>query len=95
VFSGSEEDGLQRVNTFFGSEIAADGLEADAGLAGLFGRHVRIGYFPYFERRLEADYEVILQVRENGVLDQFVIDYTDFSIKGVLDQWIEIPPTDC
>ena len=95
VFSGSEEDGLQRVNTFFGSEIAADGLESDSGLAGLFGRHVRIGYFPYFEQRLEADYEVILQVRENGVLDQFVIDYTDFSIRGVLDQWIEIPPTDC
>ncbi len=95
VFSGSEEDGLQRVNTFFGSEIAADGLGSDSGLADLFGRHVRIGYFPYFERRLEADYEVILQVRENGVLDQFVIDYTDFSIKGVLNQWIEIPPTDC
>ncbi len=94
VFSGSEEDGLQRVNTFFGSEIA-DGLESDSGLADLFGRHVRIGYFPYFERRLEADYEVILQVRENGVLDQFVIDYTDFSIKGVLNQWVEIPPTDC
>ena len=95
VFSGSEEDGLQRVNTFFGSEIGPGAEAPGSGLADLFGRHVRIGYFPYFDRDLHADYEVILQVRENGVLDRFVIDYTDFSIKGVLNQWVKIQPASC
>ncbi len=94
VFSG-EEDGLQRVNTIFGAEVAAEttGVEADPDEP--FGRSVRIGYFPYFERSLEADYEAILQVRENGVVDQFVIDYSDFSIKGVLDGWSELEAANC
>ncbi len=95
VFSGSEEDGLHRVNTFFGSEIDPGSMELDPQIDELFGRHVRIGYFPYFDQSLEPDYEAILQIRENGVLDKFVIDYADFSIKGVLDRWTTIQPGNC
>ncbi len=95
VFSGSEEDGLQRVNTFFGAEVDPGPESAESELGQLFGRRVRIGYFPYFARNLEADYEVVLQVRENGVLDWFVIDYADFSIKGVLDEWTELEAAGC
>ncbi len=95
VFSGSEEDGLQRVNTFFGAEISPGPVGSEPDIGDLFGRHVRIGYFPFFDRSLEADFEVILRVRENGVLDQFVIEYTDFSMRGVLDRWTESQPADC
>lgn len=95
IFSGSEDTGLQRVTTFFGSSVSADPFAADGDPAGIPGREIRFAYFPYFDRGEHPDHEVELRVRANGVVDSFVIDHIDFSFAGELESLERLVPPEC
>lgn len=87
LFDGSRADGLTEVNAAIGVAIPA-GLElAEVSAAVLDGRQswpVQLAFFDPEQAGPEPDHEVGFRLYSGGIVDQLIIDYGDFALRGEL-----------
>lgn len=97
VFDGSGENGLFGVSAVLSQSVPADAeLGFDSPL--LRGRRswrLRLAYFGSDETVAEPEHEQTLRLFENGVVDELILDYGDFALRGRLEQLEPVPELDC
>ncbi len=87
VFDGATVETAVLVSAVIGPGIAAD---PEAGkkspLLQRPGWRVRLAFFPADENAEKPDYELGMQLLDNGVSRDMLIDYGEYSIRATLDQ---------
>jgi hypothetical protein len=92
LFDGTSDEGAQDTTTVIPSWVQATGAPRFPLLAGAASGHMRIAFF---ERGAasggasQPDYEVGLRYYDNGVADEIVMDFGEFSVTG---QALELSP---
>lgn len=92
LFDGTSDEGAQDTTTVIPSWVQATGEPRFPLLAGAASGHMRIAFF---ERGAasggasQPDYEVGLRYYDNGVADEIVMDFGEFSVTG---QALELSP---
>ncbi len=97
MFDGFGDDELLGVNAAMVSALAAGesaSLES-AMIADLPSWRVRLAFFPLDRRTPEPDREQGFRVFANGIVDELVIDYGDFSIDADLETLSSLPEASC
>jgi hypothetical protein len=93
LFDGTEFDTLSEVSAVIGArrEPAADARE----LLGVPSWPVHLAFFTLGTDSAAStpDYEMSLTLYENGVVDQMVIDYGEFSVRARLTDLEPVPPS--
>jgi hypothetical protein len=88
VFDGADEEGPVDINAFIGKPIAASAIKGgkglDAGLLASPAHDVRLAFFPVKDESETSDYEMNINLHENGVVSDMNIEYDDFSISQKL-----------
>jgi len=93
VFDGSGPDKIFRVVAFVsGPKGALDAERPD--LVGQRSWRYRISYFPIGQSDATPDYEIGYRMYENGISTDLVLDYGDFTVKGVLSS-LQLLPKRC
>lgn len=97
VFDGSDEEGLTEISAALGlkAEPAAAGAEPRGEL--LRGVHwpVRMAFFPPSSDSAAPEYEMSMDLLENGVARSMLIDYGDFTVSAKLEKVEAIPRPRC
>lgn len=97
MFDGFGDDDLLGVNAARVSALAAEestSLES-AMISDLPSWRLRLAFFPLDRRTPEPDREQGFRVFSNGIIDELVIDYGDFSIDAVLEGLSSLPEASC
>ncbi len=97
MFDGFGDEELLGVNAAMVSALAAGesaSLES-AMIADLPSWRVRLAFFPLDRRTPEPDREQGFRVFANGIVDELVIDYGDFSIDADLETLSSLPGASC
>lgn len=97
MFDGFGDDELLGVNAALVSALAAGesaSLES-AMIEDLPSWRVRLAFFPLDRRTPEPDREQGFRVFSNGIVDELVIDYGDFSIDADLETLTSLPEASC
>ncbi len=96
VFDGASLDGPQEVNAVIGRAIEA---KADgAGEKALTSRpswRMRLAFFPLESMTPEPDYELGLRLFDNGVAEDLILDYGDFTLLAKIEQIEALPKPAC
>ncbi len=98
IFDGASLDGPLEVNAVIGGPIKSPTkVAADIGaeLTGGQSWRVRLAFFPLNSQSPEPDYEVGVRLFENGVADNFLLDYGDFSVSANLEKIEALPRPRC
>jgi hypothetical protein len=86
VFDGSSEENAVQVSAVIAAKLAADPIsERSNPLLERPGWYVRLAFFPVDAKAEEPDYELGMDLLDNGVSRDMVIDYGDYSIRAKLD----------
>ncbi len=86
VFDGATDENAVQVSAVIGTKITADPASAKFGpLVDRPGWRVRLAFFPADARAEEPDYELGMDLLDNGVSRNMTIDYGDYSIRAKLD----------
>ena len=93
-FDGATPDGPQEVNVVIGPQ-AKTPVKPISPLLGHASWPIRIAYFDATNPKPDPDYEVGLKLYDNGVADQFVLDYGDFTVKAKLERIEPLPKLGC
>ncbi len=94
VFDGTTEYGTMLINAFIGAPLeVAD--HADEPLTNVKGWRMRLAFFPLDSGAALPEYEVGLEMQENGIARSVVLDYGDFTIRGVLAGVERLPRPGC
>ncbi len=94
VFDGATEHGTMLINAVIGKALAP----AEAGqhpLANAEGWHMRLAYFAIDKVTSTPEYEIGLELQDNGIARAVDIDYGDFAIRGALQHIERLPEPDC
>ncbi len=97
MFDGFGDDELLGVSAAGVAALAA-GESATVESAMLDGQpswRVRLAFFPLERRTPEPDREQGFRVFANGIVDELVIDYGDFSIDADLEDLTSLPQPSC
>lgn len=94
VFDGTTEDGTMLINAFIGAPLDV-AQEADDPLVNQPGWQIRLAFFPLDQETSKPEYEVGIELQENGIARALELDYGDFSIKGALQRVEGLPKPDC
>lgn len=85
VFDGADEEGPVEINAFIGksvtptfSETTAKNINAD--LVKPSAHTIRLAFFPLSQNAPSPDYEMNIDLHDNGVISSMFIDYGNFSI---------------
>jgi envelope integrity protein B len=99
LFDGNGEEGLSdttaiigKVRKFSNSDDVETGAEK---LIGMKYWPMQLAFFDQNEKSQEPDYEVRLQMFENGVARALSLQYADFSLTGKLSQLDYLSEPDC
>ena len=89
VFDGSDEEGLTEINAVVG--LKAEGQGAPEGVPPsdlLTGSHwpIRLAFFPPSSSAAAPEYEMSMDLMENGVARSMLIDYGDFTVSAKLEK---------
>jgi hypothetical protein len=87
LFDGTNDDGAQDTTTIIANWSGEAGKTAFPLLANLASGQMRIAFFDRAAGGAGAsqpDYEVGLRYYENGVADDLVMDFGEFSVRGTL-----------
>lgn len=84
-FDGATPDGPQDVNVVIGPKARIP-AKPISPLLGHASWPIHIAYFDSTDPRPEPDYEVGLKLYDNGIADEFVLDYGDFTVKAKLEK---------
>lgn len=86
VFDGATAEGASLVSALIGRALPAPEAAADA-LLNRPGWAMRMAYFGIDKAdTAEPDYEIGMDLQDNGVARGIRLDYSDFSIKGTLEK---------
>ncbi|MBL8566590.1 MAG: cell envelope integrity EipB family protein [Hyphomicrobiaceae bacterium] len=86
VFDGATAEGASLVSALIGRALPAPEAATDA-LLKRPGWAMRMAYFGIDKAdTAEPDYEIGMDLQDNGVARGIRLDYTDFSIKGTLEK---------
>ncbi len=95
VFDGATADGPAEVNALVGRKLAI----GQAGVEKLVdhpGWNIRMAYFSLDKTTAsEPDYEISMELQDNGIARGLKLDYADFSIKGTLEKVELLPKPAC
>lgn len=94
LFDGTTDTGPQDTTTLILSVLAAEASPRFAALAGLPSARMRIAFFEGGQPQGGAatpDYEVSLRYWANGVADEVMMDFGEFSLRGRLERLDTLP----
>jgi hypothetical protein len=92
VFDGATDENAVQVSAVIGTRLTADPVSARLGpLLERPGWRIRLAFFPVDTKAEEPDYELGMDLLDNGVSRDMVIDYGDYAIRAKLD---DIEPLD-
>jgi hypothetical protein len=98
VFDGSDEEGLTEISAAVGlrTQVAKEGGTIPGGEL-LQGPHwpIRLAFFPPSSDNASPEYEMSMDLLENGVARSMVIDYGDFTVAAKLERIEAIPRPRC
>lgn len=87
IYDGNGTEGLQDSLTVIGKKNAASAeMSENSMMKDLSYWPVQLSYFDLTEQTNEPDYEISLQMYENGVATDLMLKYKDFSLNGKLVQ---------
>jgi len=102
VFDGSDAAGSAEVSAFIAARSDNVGmadmdeeLRNDDLIKGKAVWPVRLAFYPPEGQASEPDYEMELDLQENGIARSMVIDYGNFSIAGTLVKIEDADPVTC
>jgi envelope integrity protein B len=86
VFDGATDENAVQVSAVIATKVTVDPVSAKLSpLLERPGWHVRLAFFPVDAKAEEPDYELGMDLLDNGVSRDMVIDYGDYSIRAKLD----------
>jgi EipB-like len=86
VFDGATDDNAVQVSAAIGVKVTADPAAAlRSSLLERPGWRMRLAFFPADANAEKPDYELGMRLLDNGVSQEMVIDYGDYSIRAKLD----------
>ena len=86
VFDGATDDNAVQVSAVISGKVALNPVSAKLSrLLERPGWHVRLAFFPADAKAEQPDYELGMNLLDNGVSRDIVIDYGDYSIRATLD----------
>ena len=97
VFDGSGDEGLYGINVALARDLPP-GLDASIDsplLRGLPSWRVGVAYFGMESEAAEPEFEQDMRLFSNGVVDELLLDYGDFTLDGALADLVELPAPDC
>jgi len=96
VFDGATAENAVQVSAVIGPKVEAD---ADSGKKSPLLQHpgwrVRLAFFPADPNAEKPEYELGMRLLDNGVSQDMVIDYGDYSIRAKLDDIEALPKPQC
>jgi hypothetical protein len=97
MFDGFGDEDLLGVSAALVSALAAGESASmeSAMIADLPSWRVRLAFFPLERRTPEPDREQGFRIFSNGVVDELIIDYGDFSIDAELETLSSLPEVSC
>jgi hypothetical protein len=98
VFDGSGEEGLFGINVALARELGPDAPHSLASpmLREVPSWHVGVAYFGMTEdSQAEPEYEQEMRLYANGVVDDLLLDYGDFTLDATLADLQEAPAPGC
>ena len=96
VFDGATDENAVQVSAAIGVKVTAD--PASVTLSPLLQRpgwRVRLAFFPVDASVEKPDYELGMRLLDNGVSQDMVIDYGDYSIRAKLDDIEPLTKPNC
>lgn len=96
VFDGATDDGPLEVNAFiFGHQPKATARWAKRKLTNRPSWYLRMAFFPAAKSKSLPDYELGFRLFDNGVADDFELDYGSFSVDAALKSIEALPRPKC
>ena len=97
VFDGSGDEGLYGINVALARSLPPD-LKASIDtplVRGLPSWRVGVAYFGMESDAAEPEFEQEMRLFANGVVDNLLLDYGDFTLDAALADLEELPAPDC
>ncbi len=96
IFDGATADNAVQVSAVIGPRLDPDPEAAKLSpLLQQPGRRVRLAFFPADQSLEKPDYELGMRLLDNGVSQDMIIDYGDYSIRAKLDDIEALPKPSC
>src|SRR5215469_1878189 len=96
VFDGASDDNAVQVSAVIGVKVTADPAAATRSpLLERPGWRVRLAFFPADANAEKPDYELGMRLLDNGVSQDMVIDYGEYSIRAKLDDIEPLAKPNC
>jgi hypothetical protein len=97
IFDGSDDQGPVEINAVIGKQVARmDQKDIDKALMDHPGWTMRLAVFPHQdEEQSVSDYEMTMELLDNGIVRNMVVDYHDFSVAQKLIALEPIQAEEC
>jgi hypothetical protein len=96
IFDGATDENAVQVSAVIGQKLTADPAAATRSpLLERPGWRVRLAFFPVDANAEKPDYELGMRLLDNGVSQDMVIDYGEYSIRAKLDDIEPLSKPNC
>ena len=97
VFDGSDEDGLFGVGAIIGKPTAtrAKAEKLPKELIGVPSWRLALAFYPNSSKELAPEHEQNMVLYRNGVAEDLILEYGDFSVRTTLTKLEPLPPPGC
>ena len=97
VFDGSGEQGIYGVNAALVAQLAPGEETAPVtkDLAKLSSWRMQLAFFGLDETAAEPEHEQALRIFQNGIVDDLILDYEEFSVRATLKELETLEPPGC
>ena len=97
VFDGSGDEGIFGVNAALVAQLAPGEETAPVtkDLAKLSSWRMQLAFFALNKAAAEPEHEQALRIFENGIVDDLILDYEEFSVRAILKELETLEPPDC
>ena len=95
VFDGSADENASQVSAVIGAKLDPDAEAKKNPLLNRPGWRMRLAFFPVDPKVEKPDYELGMQMLDNGVSRDMLIDYGDYSIRAKLDDIEAVARPNC
>src|SRR6516165_7277501 len=96
VFDGAADENAVQVSAAIGGRLTADpAATVRSSLLERPGWRIRLAFFPADANAEKPDYELGMRLLDNGVSQDMLIDYGDYSIRAKLDDIEPLPKPNC
>src|SRR6201993_5089974 len=96
VFDGAADENAVQVSAAIGGKLTADpAAVVRSSLLERPGWRVRLAFFPADANAEKPDYELGMRLLDNGVSQDMLIDYGDYSIRAKLDDIEPLSKPNC